>query len=218
MIDQTQLDAAKASVTSALQTFNANKAKLLTHDGKPILEPAAHARAVEKAGEPLRAAVEKALALGDAAIAEVEKGRLNQHADPMAALDLANLELAATHRVFVKEDCETLPVPDLVGRLAWAAAHPGKYYRVLYARYALARFQSMVNAKPQPAGIPELRAALEALGAIGQSRGLSPELQRLSENAAQLKRWAGRELQIAANPEQDAKDRAAIRESIRSIF
>ena len=218
MIDQTQLDAAKASVTSALQTFNANKAKLLTHDGKPILEPAAHARAVEKAGEPLRAAVERALALGDAALAEVEKGRLQPYADPVVALDYAQLGLAGQYAPFVKEDCAALPIPELIGRLEWVSKHPAHYLRLLYGRYGLQRFQSMLDAKPQPAGIPEMRAALEALGAIGQSRGLSPELQRLGENAAQLKRWAGRELQIAANPEKEAADRKRSAEMIRSLF
>ena len=219
MLDQSDIAESKAAVTRAIESHGAAYMRLFASDGKtPISGPDLHARQVASIVAPLEKEVDKAVALADRVTAEVEKSRLNQYADPMAALDLANLELAATHRVFVKEDCETLPVPDLVGRLAWAAAHPGKYYRVLYARYALARFQAMVNAKPQPAGIPELRAALESLGAIGQSRGLSPELQRLSENAAQLKRWAGRELQIAANPEKDAADKAKFRETMRSMF
>ena len=136
----------------------------------------------------------------------------------MAALDLANLELAATHRVFVAEDCATLPVPALVGRLQWAASHPGRYYGVLYARYGAQRFQSMLDAKPQPDGIAELRAALESLGAIGQSRGLSGEAVKRQEAAGALKRWATWQLGIARDPEKDKADRAKSAAATRAMF
>ena len=190
MIDQTQLDAAKSAVTSALDTFNANKAKLLTHDGKPILEPAAHARAVEKAGEPLRAAVEKALALGDAAIAEAEKGRLQRYADTTTQLNPIELDEAGRLAAFVREDCQTLSLSDLAERLRWTQSAGGKARHWLTMRYAVQRWKAEEGKTPQPAGFVELGEVMRDLGAFGPRAGLSPELQRLSENAAQLKRWA----------------------------
>ena len=76
----------------------------------------------------------------------------------------------------------------------------------------------MVNAKPQPDGIAEVRAALETLGAMGASRGLSPEQQRLAESAAAHKRWAAWQLGLARDPEKAARDKAKSFETVRSLF
>ena len=219
MLDQTDIEASKLAVTRAIEAHGAAYARLFASDGKtPISGPDLHARQVAAIVAPLEREVDKAVALADRVVSEVEKGRLSQYADPMAALDLANLELAATHRVFVAEDCASLPVPDLVGRLQWAAAHPGKYYGALYRRYGLARFQALLASDAKVAGVPELRSALEALGAIGQSRGLSPEQQRLAESAAAHRRWAVWQLGIARDPEKAARDKAKSAETIRSLF
>ena len=218
LTDNTDLSAAKAAVQRSLDTLQVNQATLYTHDGHKIHPPEQHTSELARLVQPVEAAVDRAVALADKAVADVERTRLNQFADPMSSLDLANLELAATHRVFVAEDCATLPVPDLVGRLQWAASHPGRYYGVLYARYGAQRFQSMLDAKPQPAGIPELRAALESLGAIGQSRGLSSEAVKRQEAAAALKRWATWQLGLARDPEKAARDKAKSAELTRSLF
>ena len=219
MLDNSDIEASKLAVTRAIEAHGAAYQKLFAHDGKTTISgPDLHAKECARILVPVEAAVAKALEVADKVTADVERTRLNQYADPMAALDLANLELASTHRVFVAEDCATLPVPDLVGRLQWAAAHPGKYYAVLYRRYALARFQSMVSAKPQPAGIPELRQALEAIGALGASRGLTPEQQRRLEAAAALSRWAQGQLRIARDPAAEAAAKAKSAETVRSLF
>ncbi len=123
----------------------------------------------------------------------------------MAALDLANHDLAARHRVFVAEDCSTLPVPELIGRLEWAGKSSAPYVRVLYARYGLSRFKRELDAQPQPDGIAELRAALEQLGAIGGSRGLSPELTELRFKADGLKRATAYALDGGEKPGLGAK-------------
>ena len=218
-IDNSDIEASKLAVTRAIEAHGAAYARLFASDGKtPISGPDLHAQECARILVPVEKAVETALQVADRVTAEVEKSRLSQYADPMAALDLANLELAATHRVFVAEDCASLPVPDLVGRLQWAAAHPGKYYGALYRRYGLARFQALLDAKPQPDGIAELRAALETLGALGASRGLSPEQQRLAESAAAHKRWATWQLGIARDPEKDKADRAKSAAATRAMF
>ena len=200
MIDQTQLDAAKASVTVALQTVNANKAKLLTHDGKPILEPAAHSRAVEKAGEPLRAAVEKALAVADSAMAEVEAKRLSAYADGTSTLNVVELDDANRLARFIQEDCQTLSLDDLAQRVAWVLKGTDKARRFVTLRYAVQRWKLEEPKTPQPAGFEQLGAVLRSCGALaGPQAGLSPELQRLQESAAQLKRWARGQLGPGAN-------------------
>ena len=218
LTDNSDIDGAKAAVTRAIESHGAAYSRLFTFDGKPINSPEQHTSELARLVQPVESAVAKALEVADKVTADVERTRLNQYADPMAALDLANLELASTHRVFVAEDCATLPIPELVGRLQWAAAHPGKYYGALYRRYGLARFQAMVNAKPQPDGIAEMRQALEQLGAIGASRGLSSEAVKRQEAAAALKRWAGRELSIARDPEKDKADRAKSAAATRAMF
>ena len=218
LTDNSDIDGAKAAVTRAIESHGAAYSRLFTFDGKPINSPEQHTSELARLVQPVESAVAKALEVADKVTAEVEKSRLSQYADPMAALDLANLELAATHRVFVAEDCATLPVPALVGRLQWAASHPGRYYGVLYARYGAQRFQSMLDAKPQPDGIAELRAALESLGAIGQSRGLSGEAVKRQEAAGALKRWATWQLGIARDPEKDKADKAKSAAATRAMF
>ena len=219
MLDQSDIEASKLAVTRAIEAHGAAYARLFAHDGKTTISgPDLHAQECARILVPVESAVAKALEVADRVTAEVEKSRLSQYADPMAALDLANLELAATHRVFVAEDCATLPVPALVGRLQWAASHPGRYYGVLYARYGAQRFQSMLDAKPQPDGIAELRAALESLGAIGQSRGLSGEAVKRQEAAGALKRWATWQLGIARDPEKDKADKAKSAAATRAMF
>jgi hypothetical protein len=189
--EQSRIDAARQALAQAQQVYDAGVRGLLASDGKtPIAAQPEHDRRVAE----LRDALEKKIASVDAAsdgvIAAIDAARLNPYADPVAALDLANHDLAARHRVFVAEDCASLPVPELIGRLEWAGKSSAPYVRVLYARYGLARFKRELDAQPQPAGLAELRAALEALGAIGSARGLSPELQELRFKADGLKRAA----------------------------
>ena len=219
MLDQTDIEASKLAVTRAIEAHGAAYSRLFAHDGKTTISgPDLHAQECARILVPVETAVTAAVAVADKVTAEVERTRLSQYADPMAALDLANLELAATHRVFVAEDCATLPVPALVGRLQWAASHPGRYYGVLYARYGAQRFQSMLDAKPQPDGIAELRAALESLGAMGASRGLSSEQQRRQEAAQSLKRWAVWELQNARDPAKAAADKAKFARELHAML
>ncbi len=187
--EQAKLDSAKNTMAAAQAAYDDGLRGLLASDGKtPIAAPPEHERRTEALRDALAAKLATVDAQADSVIASIETARLNPFADPLAALDLANLELAGRHRVFVAEDCASLPVPELLGRLEWAAKHPGAYLRTLYGRYGLQRFNTLLDAKPQPAELPELRAALEALGAIGGAKGLSPELQNLRYAADGLKR------------------------------
>ena len=187
--EQARIDAAKNTLATAQQAYNDGVRGLLASDARtPIYAPDEHERRTAALRDALAAKLATVDAQADSVIASIESARLNPFADPLAALDLANLELAGTHRVFVAEDCATLPVPELVGRLEWAAKHPGAYLRVLYGRYGVLRFKALLDAKPQPDGLTELRLALESLGAIGGAKGLSSELQELRYRADAVKR------------------------------
>ena len=217
-IDNSDLDGAKQVVTRAIESHTTAYARLFTFDGKPINSPEQHTSELARLVQPVESAVAKALEVADKVTAQVEKTRLDQYADPLASLDYAQLGLAGQYAPFVKEDCAALPLVELIGRLEWANRYPSEYMKVLYRRYGAARFREMVNAKPQPAGIPELRAALEALGAIGASRGLTSEQQRRQESAAALSRWAQGQLRIARDPAAEAAAKAKSAETIRSLF
>ena len=187
--EQARIDAAKNTLAQAQQAYDDGVRSLLASDGKtPIHAQPEHERRTAALRDALAAKLATVDAQADSVIASIESARLNPYADPFVALDLANLDLADKHRVFVAEDCATLPVPELTGRLEWAAKHPGAYVRVLYGRYGALRFKALLNAKPQPDGLTELRAALEKLGAIGGAKGLSPELQNLRYAADAVKR------------------------------
>lgn len=190
--EQTKLDNAKQRLAAAQAAHADAQRALLASDGRtPIYGEAEHAKRTAAVTEAFTA---KAAAIGetaDAVTAAIEGARLSPHADPMVTLGILETDTALRYREFVKEDClELLSVPDLVNRLQWVRARGDKGLLALYGRYAGRRYQILLDAKPQPAGLSELHAELVAMGAIGPTRGMSPELQRLQENAAHLKRLA----------------------------
>ena len=218
LTDNSDLDGAKAAVTRAIESHGAAYSRLFTFDGKPINSPEQHTSELARLVQPVESAVAKALEVADKVTAQVEKTRLDQFADPLASLDYAQLGLAGQYAPFVKEDCASLPVPELVGRLEWANRYPSEYMKVLYRRYGAQRLQAMVTAKPQPSGIPELRQALEAIGALGATRGLTGDQQKRLEAAAALSRWAQYQLGLVRDPEKTARDKAASFEMTRSLL
>lgn len=184
-----RIDAAQRQLEHSVRAREEAQRDLLASDGKtPIHQPAEHARRMTAIQEAFKDRVAVAAGVADGVLATVEAARLSEHADPLASLDLAQLSLAGQYAPFVREDCAALPVPRLTARLEWAAASKDAGLRFCYARYGAQRFQALVNADPQPAGLPELRAALEKLGAIGAARGLTPEMEALRFAAEALKR------------------------------
>lgn len=187
--EQAKLDSAKNTMAAAQAAYDDGLRGLLASDGRtPIAAPPEHERRTEALRDALAAKLATVDEQVNSVIASIEAQRLSVFADPMVSLDYAQLGLAGQYAPFVREDCERLPVPELLGRLEWVSKQPGAYLRLLYGRYGAQRFQSLLDAKPQPPELPELRAALEALGAIGATRGLSPELQNLRYAADGVKR------------------------------
>lgn len=184
-----RIDAAQKQLAHTVATYEEARRDLLASDGKtPIYPEPEHAKRLARLRETFADRVASVDAVADAVLAGVERARLSEHADPLMALNLAELNLAGAFAPFVREDVATLPLAALVGRLEWAAASKDAGLRFCYARYGLARFQSMLASTPQPDGLPELRQALTQLGAIGASRGLSSEAEALRYAAVALKR------------------------------
>ena len=184
-----RIDAAKRQLENSVLAREEARRDLLASDGKtPIHQPAEHARRSQAISDAFAARAAVAAGVAGDVLASVEAARLSEHADPLAALDLAQLNLAGAYRPFVSEDCANMAIPQLIGRLEWAAASKDKGLRYCYGRYGAQRFQALLNTQPQPAGLPELRTALEKLGAIGAARGLTPELEQLRFAADALRR------------------------------
>ena len=184
-----RIEAGKQALATAQQSFDAGVRGLLASDGKtPIYQPDDHERRTAALRDALARKVASVDAAADGVIAAIEAARLSEHADGLASLDLAQLNLAGMYRPFVAEDCASMPLPQLIGRLEWAAQSRDAGLRAVYARYGAARWRKELNAQPQPDGLTELRQALEVIGAIGAARGLAPELQELRFKADGLKR------------------------------
>ena len=187
--EQTAIDAGKRLLTRAQDDFEKSARALLASDGKtPIFAQPEHDARMAALRETMAARLASVDEKADGVLASIEAARLSTHADPLASLDLAQLSLAGQYAPFVREDCQDLPIPALVGRLEWAASSREKGLRAVYARYGAQRWRKELDAQPQPAGLPELRTALEKLGAIGAARGLTPEMEALRFAAEALKR------------------------------
>ena len=215
MIDQSDLDAARQTIERSVTQFNTNLATIYTHDGRHIYAPGKHENELAQLSVGVEKAVEKALALADRAVAEVEAARLAPHADPTGQLSPADLADANLRRAFIEEDVATMRLEDLAERLK--AVHAGKSPSSiwLHDRYARSRHTRELAKQQQNPSLVVFGEVLRNLGVIGPRAGLSDEQQRLAEAAGSLKMFATRQLRIAKDPEQDAKDRAAIREQIR---
>jgi len=185
------LDSQRQRLEDAKAAYTEAQRALLASDGRtPIFQPDEHAKRSQAAHDALLEKLASIQGQADEVIASIETVRLSPHADPMAGLGFIETETAVKLRAFVKEDCEELSVPDLVGRLEWVRSKRDGGLTALYARYGARRFKSLLNAEPQPDGLPELRAVLEKMGAVGHTVGLSPELQELRFKADALKRQA----------------------------
>ena len=218
-IDNSDIDGAKQVVTRAIEKYNADRAGLLASDGKtPIYPPDVHTAKVAKLLESVEWAVERATTLADKVTADIEAQRLQPFSDPTSALSAADLQDANARAVWVREDCESLPLGDLAERLRAVHASGSKASVFVHDRYSKRRWQVESAKTPQPPDLVVLGETLRDLGILGPRAGLSDEAQKRQEAAAALKRWAGRELSIARDPEKDKADRAKSAAATRAMF
>ena len=196
-IDNSDLDAAKAAVQRSLDVFATNQATLYTHDGHKINPPGVHESELARLLVGVEASVEKAVAVADRVSAEVEAQRLAPYADPTSALSAADLQDANLRAPWVREDCETLPLGDLVERLRAVHASGSKSSTWLHWRYAKARWAKESAKQQQDPALSMFAETCRALGVFGERAGLSLEAQKRQEAAQALKRWAGAQLAYA---------------------
>ena len=193
-----QLDAARVTVERAIEKHTADYGRLFAHDGKTTISgPDLHARECARILVPVTAAVESAVQVADKAAADVEALRLAPHADPTSALSAAELQDANARAVWVREDCESLPLGDLVERLKAVAAGGSKSSQWLHWRYAKQRWTRESAKSPQDPALSAFGETLRNLGIVGPKAGLSDEAQKRLDKAQSLKMFAGSQLRFA---------------------
>ena len=210
-----QLDAARQALQKSLDIYGKNQATLYTFDGKKINAPSIHEREAARLLEPVQDAVDRAVALADRVTAEVEAARLAPFSDPTSQLSAADLADANARAQFIKEDCATLPLDDLVERLRAVHASGNKASTWLHDRYAKRRWQKESAKSTQDPALSMFAQTLRDIGVTGAKAGLSDEQQKRLDKAQSLRMFAGSQLRIARDPEQDARDKAAFRQAIR---
>ena len=216
LTDNSDIESARQVIVRAIEKCNADRAALLASDGKtPIDPPATYQAKVAKALEIVTFATDKAVALADSIAVETEKARLAPHSDPTLALSASDLADANLRSRWVAEDCSELPLVELSERLRAVHASGNKASTWLHDRYAKRRWQKESAKTPQPLDLVVLGETLRGLNIVGDRAGLSDEQQKRLDKAQSLKMFAGSQLRIAANPEQDARDKAAFRQAIR---
>ena len=218
MIDQSDLDAAKQTIERSVELFHRNLPTLYTFEGARINPPGKHETELARLSAGVESSVEKALGLADRTVAQVEAARLAPHADPTGQLSPADLADANLRAVWVREDCETLPLGDLAERLRAVHASGSKSSTWLHDRYAKARWKVESDKTPQDAALSMFAETLRDLGVTGAKSGLSSEQQRLGEAAQSLRMFAARELRIAKDPEKEAADKAKSAQLTRNMF
>lgn len=218
LTDNSDLDAAKAAVQRSLDTLQVNQATLYTHDGHKINPPGKHESELARLLVGLESSVEKAVAVADRVSAEVEAARLAPHADPTGSLSAADLQDANLRAQWIREDCETLPLGDLVERLRAVHASGSKSSTWLHWRYAKARWAKESAKQQQDPALSMFAATCRDLGVFGPKAGLSDDAQKRQEAAAALKRWSTWQLDNARDPEKAAADKAKFAQSVRAMF
>jgi hypothetical protein len=100
-------------------------------DGSCVYGDEKHAERVEGLLEEFDRTRERVLATAERAVEEANRILALEHRDPTNALSAGELEEANAKREFVKEDCETMPLPDLADRARAALAAGDKRLIVL---------------------------------------------------------------------------------------
>ena len=191
------LEAARLGVEKSLAIFATNLATLFTFDGKPIHSPELQQSELARLLVGVESSVDKAVAVADKVTVETEKARLQPFSDPTSALSAADLQDANARAVWVREDCESLPLGDLAQRLRAVHAAGSKSSVFVHDRYAKARWKVESDKSPQDPALSMFAETLRDLGITGPKAGLSDEAQRRAEAAQSLKRWAGAQLAYA---------------------
>lgn len=188
---------ARQAIDRAADTYARELAKLYTPDGKPIYTDTDARK--QKLLESVRKAVDDARKTADEHRVEAQRKRLTAYADPVAALNVLDLEKAFYRRAFVADDAASMPLPDLARRVeATATNKADSVGAALYAVYARRRYESEVDAR-RKAGSNAVSQDMAALGQAVMSleAATQPDKKAIDAEAAEMEK-AGWELTLYA--------------------
>jgi len=131
------IESTSEEVTAALDKFERGKAALYRPDGTMKYSEAEHNELLITLTERLHGVAERAHDAAEAEIATVQRLEEARHDDPVAHLSASELATANARALFVREDCEKLPLRELATRLRGiAAAGADKATAFVWSRYA----------------------------------------------------------------------------------
>lgn len=191
---------ARQSVDRAVSTHNAAAAKLYHPDGQPVYTDTDARK--QRLLEPVQKAADDASKIAEEVRLDAHKKRLSAYADPIAALNVIDLERAFYRRQFVADDCASMPLADLAQRVEAVAVSGDTVGRTLYAVYARRRWDAELAAQ-RKAGTNAPNPPMVALGAVVASleaatqpdrKALDAEAAAMEKAAWELQLYAGREL------------------------
>lgn len=161
----------KKKIDRAVEAAESEKAKLHKRDGSRIYSDTEHAGRLQQIDDEFTRVVDEVAEELDT-VAEEKEADLNQYryGDPTDALVGPQLENANAKRIFVKEDCETLPLTELARRLRGVLEGGKKESIWLHARYARMRVNDIdrrvrdgVISPEETEGITEVTTTLALL-------------------------------------------------------
>lgn len=142
-----------ADIDRAADRFRADEAKLLRPDGTRRYSDEEHAERVAALLADFDTTANAARDHAEAAIAEAERTlHTLEHSDPVDRLTADELARANAKALFVREDAEMLPLPELTERCRVAAASGDRVAQLLYGRYATRRARTMQAAAHERGG------------------------------------------------------------------
>ncbi len=136
-----------ADIDRAADRFRADEGKLLRPDGTRRYGDEEHAERVAALLADFDTTAQAAHDHAETTIADAERTlHTLEHGDPVDRLTPDELTRANAKALFVREDAETLPLPELAERCRVALAGSDRAAQLLHARYATRRAHAMQEA------------------------------------------------------------------------
>lgn len=134
-------------IDRAADRFRAEEGRLLRPDGTRRYSDEEHAERVAALLADFDTTARAAHDHAETTIAEAERTlHTLAHGDPLDRLTADELARANAKALFVREDCESLPLPELAERCRVALAGGDRAAQLLHGRYATRRARAMQEA------------------------------------------------------------------------
>ena len=161
----------KKKIDRAVEAAESKKAKLHKTDGSRIYSDTEHDERLQKIGGEFHRVADKVAEeldrIAGEKVAELDKHRYGDPTDNLVGVQLEN---ANAKRIFIKEDCDALPLTELARRLRGVLEGGKKESIWLHARYARMRVNDIdrrvrdgVISSEETEGITEVTTTLALL-------------------------------------------------------